>query len=170
MTRPHPMMFPPVMLDEDSRPTWSVQVELPPDIEAEIRRYVAEDALTSWTVMIHEALYIYRTVFWTREQLNAELWEAIEEGIRSGERDGYIEVTPEFWREFKHRGRKRMTELRKLTAAGTIGNLLLPQELHEFVRERMALGDCKTPTDVVCAAVPYLRKEREESQKSNGNG
>jgi hypothetical protein len=37
------------MLDEDSHPTWSVQVELPPDIDAELRRYVEQDELTSWT-------------------------------------------------------------------------------------------------------------------------
>jgi Arc/MetJ-type ribon-helix-helix transcriptional regulator len=78
-------VFPAVMLDERGDPTWSVQVELPPDIDAEIRRYVDQDELASWTVVIHEALCTYRTVFWTQEQLDAELREAIEEGIRSGE-------------------------------------------------------------------------------------
>jgi hypothetical protein len=36
-------------------------------------------------MVIHEALYAYRTVVWAQERLDSELREAIEEGIRSGE-------------------------------------------------------------------------------------
>ena len=89
------LIFPPVRLDGDRRPAWSVNVDLPPDIDAEIRRYVEEDELTSWTVMIQGALYIYRWQFWTKEQLKAELREAIEESIRSAEEEGTIEATPQ---------------------------------------------------------------------------
>jgi hypothetical protein len=42
-------------------------------MDAEIRRYVEEDELTSWTVMIHGALYIYRWLFWTKEELDARV-------------------------------------------------------------------------------------------------
>jgi hypothetical protein len=73
MTREHPAadgrIFPPMHLDADRRrPTWSVNVDLPPAIDAEIRRY-----------------YVYRWQFWTKEELDAELREAIEAGIRSAD-------------------------------------------------------------------------------------
>ena len=45
----HPanMMFPPVALADCDRQIWSVQVELPPNVDAEIRRSAAQDALNS---------------------------------------------------------------------------------------------------------------------------
>jgi len=95
---PAAMMFPPVTLADDRRPVWSVQVELPADIEAEVRRGVERSELSSWTVEIHGALYVYRRLFHTREELLAELREAVEAGARSGETHGYMEGTPEFWR------------------------------------------------------------------------
>ena len=71
---PDGLIFPPMHLDADRRrPTWSVNVDLPPDIDAEIHRYVEEDDPTSWTVVIHGALYIYRWQFRTKEELDAEL-------------------------------------------------------------------------------------------------
>ena len=109
---------------------------------------------------IHGALYVYWRLFHTREQLRAELREAIKKGIRSGETEGYIEITPEFWRNFKKRSRRNLEEIRKLSDKGKVGNLLLPKELYEFISERLASGECKTPTDVVCAAVLHLRQER----------
>jgi len=47
-------ILPPVTLD-DRLPWWSVNVDLAPEIDQEIRRYVEEDELTSWTLMIHGA-------------------------------------------------------------------------------------------------------------------
>lgn len=160
------MMFAPVLLKEDdspNRPIWSVQVELPAEIDAEIRRYVAEDELTSWTVMIHEALYVYRREFWTPEQLRAELVSTIEEGIRSSREGKSVLATPAFWKEFEARGDRRHKEIEELSKDGKIGNLLLPKELYAFMNERIASGDCKTPTEVICAALPYLRAERTRS-------
>lgn len=66
------LILPPVTVDDRDRLWWSVNVNLPPEIDQEIRRYVEEDEFTSWTLMIHSALYRYRTLFWTREQLRAE--------------------------------------------------------------------------------------------------
>jgi hypothetical protein len=79
-------------------------------------------------------------------------------------RNGYIETTPEFWRNVQTKAIRRLKEVQKLTAAGRIGNLLLPKELYEFVSERIASGDCKTPTEVVCAPMPYLRRSRTARQ------
>ena len=95
-----------------------MNVDLPTDIDAEVCRYVEEDELTSWTVMIHDALHIYRGQFWSKEQLNAELQEAIEESLRSVEEEGTIEVTPQFWRDMKKRCRKNMRRIKELQAKG----------------------------------------------------
>lgn len=86
----------------------------------------------------------------------------IAEGYRSTEEDGTSKVTPAFWKEFAQRAARNVERLNQLRAEGKVGNLLLPKELYEFVQERIASGACQTPTDVVCAAVPYLRREREE--------
>lgn len=148
-------------LDEDRRrPTWSVKVDLPPEVDAEIRRYVEEDEPTSWTVMIHGALYIYRWQFWTKEELDAELREALEESIRSADEEGTIEVTPQFWEDLRKRGERHLKRMHALQAQGELGNLLLPKELYTFIVERIESGACRTPTDVVCAAMPHLRRER----------
>ena len=71
MKKHHPtsekLIFPPVYLDEERRwPIWSINVELPPDVEAEIVEYEKADEFAVWTVIIHEALYIYRWQFWTK--------------------------------------------------------------------------------------------------------
>jgi hypothetical protein len=158
-------ILPPVTVDDRRHPWWSVNMDLPPEIDQEIRRYVEEDELTSWTLMIHGALYIYRTLFWTREQLRAELESMIEEGCRSAEQDGGREATPAFWEEFRQKAERDAERLDQLQAEGKVGNLLLPKELYEFVKERIAAGACNTPTEIVCAAVPYLRREREKSKK-----
>ena len=165
MTSEHPAadgrIFPPRHLAEDRRrPTWSVNIDLPPAIDAEIHRYVEEDDPTSWTVVIHGALYVYRWQFRTQEELDAELREAIEAGIRSADDEGTIEVTPQFWEDFIQRGERRMAQMHALQAQGLLGNLLLPKELYDFILERIASGACRTPTEVICAAMPHLRRER----------
>jgi Arc/MetJ-type ribon-helix-helix transcriptional regulator len=160
-------IFSPVHLDEGRRrSTWSVNVDLPPEIEAEIRRYVEEDDPTSWTIVIHGALYIYRWQFRTKEELDAELREAIEAGIRSADEEGTIEVTPQFWEDLMQRGERNVDRIRALQAHGALGNLLLPKELYDFILERIASGACRTPTDVVCAAMPHLRSERARERQA----
>jgi hypothetical protein len=165
MKKHHPtsekLIFPPVYLDEERRwPIWSVNVELPPDVEAEIVEYEKADEFAVWTVIIHEALYIYRWQFWTKEELDAEFREAIEAGIRSAETAGTIEVTSEFWEEFRKRGERNVKRTHESQAKGELGNLLLPKELYAFILERIESGECRTPTDVVCGAMPHLRRER----------
>jgi hypothetical protein len=160
------LIFPPVYLDEERRrPTWSVNVELPSDVEAELAEYEKEDEFAVWTVIIHEALYVYRWQFWTKEELNEEFREAIEEGIRSAETEGTIAVTPEFWEEFSKRGERNVKRTHALQAKGELGNLLLPEELYAFILERIESGECRTPTDVVCRAMPHLRRERKSGNK-----
>jgi hypothetical protein len=154
-------------LDADRRrPTWSVNVNLPPAIDAEIRRYMEEDDPTSWTVVIHNALYIYRWQFRTKEELDTELREVIEAGMRSAEEEETIKVTPQFWDELRQRCERDIERIHALQAQGVLGNLLLPKELYEFILERIASGVCRTPTEVVCAAIPHLRRERARERQA----
>lgn len=92
--------------------------------------------------------------------MRAELANDIEEGIRSSKKDKDILVTPAFWNEFEAKCHRRHAEIEAVSREGKIGNLLTPKELYEFVSERIASGDCKAPTEVVCAATPYIRAER----------
>ena|SRR5450755_3411496 len=162
------LVFDPIYLDKDRRrPTWSVNVELPPDVEAELARYQAADECAVWTVMIHEALYVYRGQFWTKEALDAEIRQAIEEGIRSAETEGTIEATEEFWEKLRESAERSVKQIHELQAKGELGNLLLPKELHAFILERMESRECRTPTDVVCKATPHLRAEREPKNSVN---
>lgn len=157
-------IFPPVVLDEESHLVFSVNVILPINVDAEIRRYVEEDQWTSWTVMIHTALYAFRAHVWTKEQLDAEFREMIEEGIRSADKGESVEATPQFWENLEQTAEQHVKMIRKLEAEGKIGNLSLPEELYEFVKERISAKVCGTPTEVVCAAMPYLREYRKQEK------
>ena len=160
------IIFEPIYLDEDRRrPTWSVNVKLPADVEEELAAYQAEDECSVWTILIHEALYVYRWQFWTKEELDAEIREAIEESIRSAETEGTIEATEDFWQELKQRAKQGGKRIHELQVKGELGNLLLPKELYEFVLERLESGECRTPTDVVCAAMPHMRRERNREKR-----
>ena len=161
------LVFPPVHLNADCRePTWSVNVELPLDVEIELAEYEKADECAVWTVLIHEALYVYRWQFWSKEALDAEVREAIEEGIRSAETEGTIEATPEFLEGLLEASKRDVKHIHELQAKGELGNLLLPKELYAFILERIESGDCLTPTDVVCRAMPALRRERLKAKKT----
>jgi hypothetical protein len=45
----------------------------------------------------------------------------------------------------------------ELRAAGQLGNLLLPKKLYEFIGAEITNGHSSTPSDVVVAAMPYLK-------------
>jgi hypothetical protein len=121
-----PRILPPVSISEDRRPVWSVNVALPPAIDAEIERYVEEDKWTVRTVMIHGALYLYRAAVWPRKKLEADFNEMIEESLKSADRGEFTEVTPQFWKDLKRDVRRDGKKIRELTAEGKIGNLMLP--------------------------------------------
>jgi hypothetical protein len=158
-------ILPPVIISKDRRPVWSENVELPPAIDAEIHRYVKEDKWTVWTVMIHGALYLYRAAVWPKKKLDAEFNNMIEEALKSADRGEITEVTPQFWKDLKREVRRDGKRIRELTVEGKIGNLMLPEELYNFVKERMASGECQTPTHVVVAAMPHLRRSRQEERR-----
>ena len=161
------LIFLPVNLDEDDPRclTWSVNVDLPTAIENEISAYTKQDEYSVWTVILHEALYVYRRQFWTEEQLKAEFEQEIEERIANSETEGGIEVTPAFWKSLMKRSKRRVKDIKKLQAEGELGNLLLPKELYAFILERIEAGTAITPTDVACSAMPFLRRARRDQTR-----
>jgi hypothetical protein len=94
-------------------------------------------------------------------KLEAEFQEIIEERLKNADRGEFTEGTPRFWKGRKRDGKR----IRELTVEGNIGNLMLPEELYDFVKERMASGECQTPTDVVVAAMLHLRRSRQEERR-----
>jgi hypothetical protein len=161
------LVFPPVHLNVDRRePTWSVNVELPLDVETELAAYENPAEGAVWTVLIHEALYVYRWQFWSQEALDAEVMEAMEEGLRDAEAGNTTAVTPELFESFEQACRRDVKHIHELQAKGELGNLLLPKELYAFILERIESGDCLTPTDVVCRAMPAFRRERLNDKKT----
>jgi hypothetical protein len=148
------MIYPPVAVQGDKGRLWySVQVDLPADVEAAINAQVEHDDGLSWTVAIHGALYGYRTTRWTKKALQAEFEAAILEGLKGKS----TPVTPAFWADLRTRAAANQQRIRELRATGQLGNLLLPKELYEFIGAEIASGRSNTPTDVVVAAMPYLK-------------
>ena len=47
--------------------------------------------------------------------------------------------------------------MQDLEKEGLLGNLLLPEELYEFVVAKIRAGVHANPTDVIIAALPFLR-------------
>ena len=151
-------IFPPVVVaGDDGRHWYSVDVALPPEVDAAIRVYVEQDECMTWTTAIHGALYGYRATIWSPGALEAEYADLIQARLADVQAGRTIEVTPEFWADIERRGRENLVRMRALRAEGRLGNLLLPQELWEFIGSEIASGQFNTPTDVVCAAMPYLR-------------
>ena len=157
------LVFAPVYVSEaHERATWSVNVALPVDVEAALARYINAEEARVWTTLIHEALYLYRRRFYSDEALAGELRNMLETRMRDMDDGHGIEITPAWRASFMERARQRFERMRELEAQGKLGNLLLPQELYAFIEERIASGECSTPTDVVCAAIPDLIVAREQ--------
>jgi len=151
------MVYPPVAVaGEDGRYWYSVQVELPSEVDAAIRAYLEQDQCSSWTIAIHGALYGYRATLWSQEALRAEFSALVQAGLDDAVAGRTIEVTPEFWENFERRALDSLEKMRGLRAEGRLGNLLLPRELWEFIQGEIASGKFDTPTDIVCAAMRYL--------------
>ena len=145
-------IFAPVAVPEDksSRYWYSVQVTLPDDIEADVRRCLDARNDASKTTLIHEALYDYRATVWPNERLTAELKAALLEGLRDP--GDAIEATPQFWDALKRRARAHGKLTKQMQEQGTLGNLLLPKELYEFVQSEIHAGNSKDATKLVCNA------------------
>ena len=145
-------IFAPVAVPEDKngRYWYSVQVTLPDDIEADVRRCLDARNDASKTTLIHEALYDYRATVRPNERLTADLKAALFEGLRDP--GDAIEATPQFWDALKRRARAHGKLTKQMQEQGTLGNLLLPKELYEFVQSQIHAGNSKDATQLVCNA------------------
>lgn len=152
------MIYEPVIIESEDDQLWhSVDITLPSEIDRELRNYAEADG-DSWTVQIHAALYQYRFSFMTREEQKAELEKTLVTSLDSGPT---IEATPAFWKDFKHRVLERHQKLQDLRASGQLGNLSLPVELYEFVKEKVTSQEYVSPTEIVLVAMPFLRTWRQ---------
>lgn len=152
----HLDIFPPVSIpgDRHLRPWFSVNVHLPEAVSAEYQRCANVDGLSSQTIDIHGALYLYRASEMTEEEQRQELVAEIKKGLDSGPG---TEVNEQFWIKFKQDCHTRHEKLLALEQAGKMGNFSLPEELYNFVVMKIRNGIHKNPTEVVIAALPYLR-------------
>ena len=149
-------IFPPVSIPGDSHlhPWFSVNVDLPEAVSAEYQHFANVDGSGSQTINIHGALYLYRASEMTEEEQHQELVAEIKKGLDSGPG---TEVNEQFWIKFKQDCYTRHEKLRELERAGKMGNLSLPEELYNFVVMKIRSGIHKNPTEVVIAALPFLR-------------
>lgn len=133
----------------------SINVSLPPEAESIISALVREDkeGFSTWTTVIHDALWAFRASQMTASERLAEFRALIQEGIDSGDA---VEVTPEFWENLMARAWERHERIKKAKT----GNLLLPTELYEFIQEQVARGLFPTHEEVICAALQRLWEQQ----------
>jgi Arc/MetJ-type ribon-helix-helix transcriptional regulator len=132
----------------------SVDLFLPADFTRILQELVNAEKAYATIEIIHDALWMMRGSEMTREERKAELSAEIQAGLDSG---GPIEVTPEFWRELRRRGREHLAWISTLREQNNIGNTLLPEKLHAYVHRKIDSGTFLTPTAVVCAALGRLK-------------
>jgi hypothetical protein len=154
-----PDLFSPVELSSNGETIFSTQVEPAGDVKEELERYVAEDRIPIET-QVRNALTFYRETFMTREDHAREtLAFAVREFCRP--RHGKLS------RKMRNALVSKLNEeLRNLRAAGSLGNVLLPQELYEFVRHKIASGEFGSAAELLTAAMPSSRAERGKSPRA----
>ena len=94
----------------------SVNVDLPPEIDREIQQLAEADG-TSWTLVIHGVLWCFRGEHMATEARRQELVDVLQAAENSGPG---IEVTPEWWEDFKRRAPRadQSRKDREFAAAG----------------------------------------------------
>ena len=128
----------------------SVEVDLPADVEAIIAAQEASDEGAVWTTVIHGALWEMRARAMGPEAVQRELTEELQAALDSGEG---VEATPEWWKKFWTRCEENARRIGEAQKAGLVGNLLLPEKLHDFVTSEVATGRFASATAVVSEAV-----------------
>ena len=154
-------IFPPVQLPSLEGPLFSVSVSPAADIAAELERYAHEDR-DSWDEQAENALMFYRESFMTRED---HARENIDWAIRNfGPPRPLRKRSPKRRDAFVRRIKAELSELR---ASGAIGNLILPEAESKFVARKIESGDFASPTEVLAAAMPFLRAERGKPKRAD---
>jgi hypothetical protein len=140
----------------------AVQVALPRDIEALVEKYIDERASEVWTTVIHGALYYMRALQLGPDEAREDFARELRRPLHPREKGRVADAR--FWRELRTRVKRRHAVAKAAAARGELGNLLLPDELFEFVTVEMLSGRFETPTAVVSAAMrkldAYVRRKR----------
>ena len=141
----------PCNLDET---IYSVDVDLPAELEAELRSYAERDG-NSWTGQAERALILYHEEFlrepdekaknitWAIQRLNDLVPRKPPKKLSVRQKESYLA-----------RKNAAITELRTEVFAG---NLVLERDLFEFVRRSVEDGSFSSASEMVIAALPLLR-------------
>lgn len=141
----------PAQDEEDFKLPCSVDLFLPLRYERMLEELVSSGKEIVRTVAIHSALWKMRNSEMTEEEREAGFIALIQEGLNSGPG---IEVTPEFWKAFYRRCQARSEWLK----TQNLGNTLLPDELYQYIQEKIASGQYANASEVVCAALDKLEE------------
>ena len=144
-------IFPPVELSFLEEKLFSIQID--PGADEELDRYVVEDGL-SLDYQARYALTLYRESFMTRE-------DHAKDNIAWCLRNLGSQASKPLSRNERNAITRRLNrEMSQLMAAGRLGNLLLPQEVYGFVKQKVESGEFASASEVLSAAMPFLRAQR----------
>ncbi len=151
-------IFPPLLPCSAEEMIYSVSVSLPAEAEEELQRHAVQDG-NSWTAEITQALTLYREALKTPPDENERnvAW-AMRQMQELCPSPPPKKLTAKQRERVRRRTEEEITELR---AAGEVGNVILPEELYEFVRSKIEAGAFDSPSGVVIASIPFLRAERQ---------
>ncbi len=127
---------------------WSVQVNLPEDVDEFIAAREDLDSGEIWTTIIHGALWQTRLLAMDKVEQRMDLVSELYPSLQDVDKGEFITLE-EFRATFHDRLRERMELLKGIKR----GNLPLPERLYLFVLEQIDSGLFNTPSDFVAAAV-----------------
>ena len=136
-----------------------MQVEPAGDVKEELERYAAEDKIPIET-QVRNALTFYRESFMTRED---HARDTMAFAVRQFCLPGPVKLSRKMQNALANQVNEELGHFR---AAGSLGNVLVPQELYEFVRSKIANGEFTSLAELLAAAMPALRAERGKSPRA----
>jgi hypothetical protein len=151
-------IFPPVKLSFLEERLFSIQISPEAEIQEELERSALEYGVNV-AYQARYALTLYRESFMTQEDHAKDNIAWYVRNFRPPKSKLSIEERNAITRRLHQ-------EISELTTAATLGNLLVPQELHEFVKRKVELGEFSSPTDLLTAAMPFLRAQQGRSLRA----
>lgn len=131
----------------------SIDLFLPLRYERILEEIVSSGKEIVRTIAIHSALWQMRNREMTKEERLAEWRAEIQKGLDSGPG---IEVTPEYMEAMLRRCEARSQWLK----TQKLGNTILPDELYQYIQDKIALRQFANATEVVCAAIDQWEEVR----------
>ncbi len=143
-------IYPPTLPCSLDEMIYSVEAHLPVDLEDELRRY-AEEAGTSFDDQMRNVLECFRQkMLPTHDRLREHV--AWAKAMLGPERPKKKLSARQLQRVQK--------EISEMRAEGELGNLILPQELYEFVTDSVESGAFSSPTEILTFAIDFFRDDR----------